>query len=95
MCNLYTERLSAAEVAAHFGVDNPVASNAGEEVYPGATGLVVREAEGRRILQTMTWGWPMKFKGMSEAASPSRSTTSPIFASRPGLATRGNRNGVA
>jgi putative SOS response-associated peptidase YedK len=70
MCNLYTERLSAAEVAAHFGVDNPVASNAGEEVYPGAAGLVVREVEGRRIMQTMTWGWPMKFKGMSEAAKP-------------------------
>lgn len=33
MCNLYTVRKSAAEVAAHFGVANPVASNAGEEVY--------------------------------------------------------------
>ena len=70
MCNLYTERLSAAEVAAHFGVENPVGSNAGAEVYPGGTGLVVREAEGRRVMQTMKWGWPMKFKGMSEAAQP-------------------------
>jgi hypothetical protein len=35
MCNLYTERKSAAEVAAHFGVDLPVQpfSTAGE-IYP-------------------------------------------------------------
>jgi len=39
-------RKSAAEVAAHSGVDNPLASDAPEEVYPGTPGLVVREADG-------------------------------------------------
>jgi putative SOS response-associated peptidase YedK len=62
MCNLYTERMSAAEVAAHFGVENPIESNAGAEVYPGAPGLVVREEDGARILQSMTWGFPRHSK---------------------------------
>ncbi len=45
MCNLYTVRLSAAEVAAHFRVPNPMQSNAPEEVYPGTPGMVVTENE--------------------------------------------------
>lgn len=39
MCNLYTVRLSAAEVAAHFRVPNPMQTNAPEEVYPGTPGM--------------------------------------------------------
>ena len=70
MCNLYTERLSAAEVAAHFGVANPIQSNAGEEVYPGTPGVVVREQEGARVMQSMTWGFPLRLKGMSPTAKP-------------------------
>ncbi len=62
MCNLYTERLSAAEVAAHFGVANPIQSNAGEEVYPGAEGMVVREDDGHRIIEIMKWGFPRHSK---------------------------------
>lgn len=70
MCNLYTVRKSAAEVAAHFGVDTPVQSNAGEEVYPGYPGMVIREAEGGRIMQSMTWGFPLRLKTMSPTAKP-------------------------
>lgn len=70
MCNLYTERLSAAEVAAHFGVANPIQTNAGEEVYPGTPGMVVREQDGARIMQSMTWGFPLRLKGMSPTAKP-------------------------
>lgn len=70
MCNLYTSRKSAAEVAAHFRVDNPVASNAPEEAYPGTPGLVVREEGGKRIMQSMTWGFPLRLKGMSPTAKP-------------------------
>jgi len=70
MCNLYTVRKSAAEVAAHFGVANPVQSNAGEEVYPGTPGVVVREADGMRIAQSMTWGFPLRLKTMSPTAKP-------------------------
>jgi len=70
MCNLYTERLSAAEVAAHFSVADPIQSNAGEEVYPGTPGMVVREEEGARVMQSMTWGFPLRLKGMSPTAKP-------------------------
>lgn len=70
MCNLYTVRKSAAEVAAHFGVTNPTASNAPEEVYPGYPGLVIREGEGTRIMQSMAWGFPLRLKGMSPTAKP-------------------------
>lgn len=63
MCNLYTSRKSAAEIAAAFRATIPMDFNAGEgEVYPGGQGLVVREAEGRRILQQMTWGFPLAQK---------------------------------
>jgi len=70
MCNLYTVRKSAAEVAAHFGVVNPIQSNAGEEIYPGAPGVVVREAEGQRLMQSMVWGFPLRLKTMSPTAKP-------------------------
>ena len=63
MCNLYTSKKSAAEIAAHFRAQIPIAFNAGEgEVYPGGPGMVVREAEGQRILQAMTWGFPLAMK---------------------------------
>jgi putative SOS response-associated peptidase YedK len=70
MCNLYTERASPAEVANHFGVANPMASNAGGEVYPGGAGLVVRESTGERVLQSMSWGWPYRPPGMKPDSKP-------------------------
>jgi putative SOS response-associated peptidase YedK len=70
MCNLYTVRKSAAEVAAHFGVANPVESNAGDEVYPGYPGMVVREEAGERVMQSMAWGFPLRLKGMKPESKP-------------------------
>lgn len=71
MCNLFTVRKSAAEVAAHFGVTLPVTQfNAPEEVYPGYPGMVVREQDGARVLQSMTWGWPVRLKGMKPESKP-------------------------
>ncbi len=70
MCNLYTARKSAAEVAAHFRVSNPFASNAPDEVYPGTPGLVVREQEGARVMQSMIWGFPLRLKGMKPESKP-------------------------
>jgi putative SOS response-associated peptidase YedK len=65
VCNLYTVRKSAAEVAAHFGVSGPVQQfNAPEESYPGSPGLAVRDHDGARLLQSMTWGFPLRLKGM-------------------------------
>lgn len=70
MCNLYTVRKSAAEVAAHFGVNAPVWTNAPEEIYPGQPGLVVREQDGVRVLQSMVWGFPLRLKTMAPTAKP-------------------------
>ena len=70
MCNLYTVRVTAAEVAAHFGVPNPMQSNASDEVYPGMPGLVVTENEGVRELRSMTWGFPLRLKSMKPEAKP-------------------------
>ncbi len=48
MCNLYTVRKTAAEVAEYFRAPNPMQSNAGPEVYSGTPGTVVIENEGVR-----------------------------------------------
>lgn len=62
-CNLYTNRVSAAEVAATFGAVMPTNFNAGEgEVYPGGRGIVVREEGGQRVVEAMTWGFPLAQK---------------------------------
>lgn len=70
MCNLYTVRKSADEVARHFGVANPLQTNAPEEVYPSTPGMVVIEAEGKCELRSMTWGFPLRLKGMKPDAKP-------------------------
>src|SRR5687768_17728077 len=63
MCNLYTSKKSAAEIAEHFRAQIPLSFNAGEgDVYPGGPGMVVREEGGTRILQAMTWGFPLAQK---------------------------------
>jgi putative SOS response-associated peptidase YedK len=63
MCNLYTERKSAAEVAAHFGIElAPGEFNLPEEVVPGYPGMVVRETESRRTIDKMVWGFPLPQK---------------------------------
>jgi putative SOS response-associated peptidase YedK len=70
MCNLYTVRKTAAEVAAHFGVSAPSQFNSPDETYPGYPGMVVREADGQRVLQSMVWGFPLRLKGMKPDAKP-------------------------
>ena len=72
MCNLTTVRKSAAEVARHFGVRTPpgVALNVPEETLPGYPGMVIREADGERVLQSMVWGFPLRLKGMKPNSKP-------------------------
>lgn len=71
MCNLYTVRKSAAEVAAHFGVAASAQQfNAPEDSYPGSPGLIVREQGGTRVLQSMIWGFPLRLKGMKPESKP-------------------------
>src|SRR4051794_26587459 len=63
MCNLKTVKASAGDVAAFFRAQVPINFNAGPgDVYPGGQGMVVREDNGQRIVQSMTWGWPRPMK---------------------------------
>jgi len=63
MCNLYTTKASPAEVASWFNAKVTATFNAGEgDVYPGGHGLIVREEAGVRVLQSMTWGFPLAQK---------------------------------
>ncbi|MEJ5978867.1 SOS response-associated peptidase family protein [Novosphingobium sp. PS1R-30] len=74
MCNLSTVRKSAAEVAAYFSVAPPdiAAFNAAEETYPGYPGMVIREVEGRRRLETMIWGFPYRPPTMKPESKPQK-----------------------
>ena len=58
MCNFYTVRKSAAEVAAHFEAEAPKPIELAGETTPGAEGLAVREHNLRRLLQSLSWGFP-------------------------------------
>jgi putative SOS response-associated peptidase YedK len=71
MCNLYRMTKGVAEVARLFGAPVPtLTSNTPEETYPGYPGLVVREENGTRSVQSMTWGFPLRLKTMAPTAKP-------------------------
>jgi putative SOS response-associated peptidase YedK len=42
----------------------------GAEVYPGTPGVVMRELEGARIRQSMTWEFPIRLKTMKPDSKP-------------------------
>lgn len=70
MCNLYTARRTAAEIADLFKAKGGAGINVPDEVYPGYPGLVVREDAGERVLQSMVWGWPLRLKDMKPESKP-------------------------
>jgi len=70
MCNLYTATKSATEVAALFKAQVPLPFNIPSDILPGRPGMVVREQEGGRILQSMVWGFPLRLKSMKPGSKP-------------------------
>lgn len=70
MCNLYTTRASADEVAALFRAKVEQMNVGPGAVYPRQPGMVVRQVEGERTLESMVWGFPMKLKGMKPESKP-------------------------
>ena len=58
VCNLYTNKSTVQEMAKLFGTPATYRFNAPADVYPQYPGIVVREDQGQRILQQMTWGFP-------------------------------------
>ncbi len=71
MCNLYTTKVSAAEIAILFDAKVAAGTNAGPgSVYPGGPGMVVRQVDGARSVAGMTWGFPLRLKGMKPSSKP-------------------------
>ncbi len=58
MCNLYSLRSSAAEIAIHFGVRDPPQLDIPAEIKPGEPGIIVRQGAGGRMMQSLRWGFP-------------------------------------
>jgi putative SOS response-associated peptidase YedK len=58
MCNLYSVQRSATEIAAHFGVSDPPELDIPPETKPGEPGIIVRTTAGRRVMQSLHWGFP-------------------------------------
>ena len=71
MCNLVTLNSTVDEVASYFKSRRPQATNASPgDVYPGGKGFVVRQDGGERVLQAMTWGFPVRLKHMKPTSKP-------------------------
>ena len=70
MCNLYTNKSTVAEMADLFKAQAPHGFNAPADVYPGYPGLVIREHDGARVIEQMTWGFPVRLKGMKPTSKP-------------------------
>ena len=71
MCNLVTLKASVDEVASHFRARRPKKTNASPgDVYPGWQGFVVREQAGERVMDAMTWGFPVRLKHMKPTSKP-------------------------
>ncbi len=70
MCNLYTNKSTVAEMADLFKAQAPHGFNAPADVYPGYPGLIVREHDGGRLIEQMTWGFPVRLKGMKPTSKP-------------------------
>lgn len=70
MCNLYTASATVTEVARLFGAQVPLPFNMAEEVLPGRPGMVVREADGTRLLESMVWGFPLRLRSMRPGSKP-------------------------
>jgi putative SOS response-associated peptidase YedK len=64
MSRLHAIAATAAEVATHFGAELGQGVGVPLETTEGSPGLVVFEGGGRRLLRTMTWGFPRFTRAM-------------------------------
>jgi len=70
MSRLHTVMSSIAEVAVHFGVEQPAPLEVSSETIEGTPGLVVIEKDGRRLLKTLPWGFPRHTREMRLRGDP-------------------------
>ena len=66
MSRLHTVRASAADIAAHFGIEPVPEVAIPQETVEGLPGLILFEKAGRRILKSVTWGFPRLTREMRE-----------------------------
>lgn len=65
MCNLYNVKATRAEIRDYYQTSEDWRREIAVEkdyVAPGKPGYVVREDNGRRVLDTMQWGFPLNGK---------------------------------
>lgn len=70
MCNLYRMTKEVSDMARAFDAYVPRGMNFGSETYPTYPGVVVRQVDGERIAQQMTWGFPLRLKNMKTDSKP-------------------------
>ena len=70
MSRLYALAATATEIADHFGAGGDVDIAVPSETIEGCPGLVVREANGRRMLGQMLWGFPRLTREMRLRGDP-------------------------
>jgi hypothetical protein len=61
MCNLYNMTVKRWELANYYGANDEFRRDSEMEkdyVAPGRDGCVVRNRDGRRVVDFMKWGWP-------------------------------------
>ncbi len=66
MCNLFSVRATTQEVERHFGISSASGAEVAAETVRASTGLIVRESRGRRLLQSLDWGFPRLTREMRE-----------------------------
>lgn len=64
MSRLHTIQCSIADIARHFGIENPPLLPIPDETVEGLPGLVVIEKDGKRVLKSLTWGFPRLTRAM-------------------------------
>jgi len=84
MCNLYTPETSAALIAKLFNAiwsDDEMSWK--DEVYPKYQAPVVRMKEGRRLVDSMAWGFPTQVAGktkmLTKHVTNARNLASPFW----------------
>jgi len=70
MSRLHTILADVHDIAMLFGVDPVPTVEHADEMVGGNRGLVLRESHGRRVLQTMTWGFPRIDQEMRDRDEP-------------------------
>lgn len=59
-----------ADMARAFDAYVPRGMNLSGEVYPTYPGIVIRQQDGQRVAQQMTWGFPLRLKNMKPTSKP-------------------------